>query len=63
MCKREKNSIKENPISFNMEDGEFKKLDKTIFNQKLDVLALKIPSRKTQEFKYFCKAKLIIESN
>ena len=49
--------LNETPIKkcssyFRMAESEFKKLDKSIFNQKLDVLALKIPSRKTQEFRY-----------
>ena len=34
-----------------MVETEFVQLDKSIFEQKMDVLALKVPSRRTQEFR------------
>lgn len=34
-----------------MEAGEFKKLDKSVFDTDIPVIALVIPSRRTQEFK------------
>lgn len=45
-----------------MTEDQFKKLDKSLFNEQLDLLALRVPSRRCQEFRWDLVLQLIFRN-